>query len=87
MPTVPRKWPRRWRGDYVALCATCDARYPRHKLRMGRDGLLRCSGPGTLNDARGATAIELDEANAAGANEQQRGDYLGDGGDYDFGVD
>jgi hypothetical protein len=87
MGTIPRKWPKRWRGQRVANCDTCGARYPSGKLRRGRDGLLRCIGPGTLNDAKGAVALELDEANAAGAMDQQRGDYLDDGGNYDFGVD
>lgn len=75
MKTIGRHVPRKNRGEYTALCDTCDARYYRSQLRRGPDGLLRCFGPGTNNDAAGRTALELDELNASNTYY----DYAGDG--------
>jgi hypothetical protein len=70
MPTVGKKMRRRDIGFSCAECDTCGARYSRRQLVRGRDGLLRCSGAGTLNDARGRIAMELDEM-VASRSEQQ----------------
>lgn len=58
---------KRLRGERMALCDTCGVRYLRSQLVRGADGFLRCSGAGTLNDARGMTAVELDELQAQAA--------------------
>lgn len=67
MKTIGRKIPRKMLGSSTALCATCATRYYRRQLVRGRDGLLRCSGSGTLNDARGRIEVELDELNSGNA--------------------
>ena len=62
--TIGRRIPSRRKGDRTCLCDTCDVRYYRSQLVKGSDGLLRCFGPGTNNDADGYLAAELDEMNA-----------------------
>lgn len=61
MRTVGRKIPRKRIGQSCSLCDTCGVRFYRGQLVRGRDGMLRCYGPGTNNDAKGRTALELDE--------------------------
>jgi hypothetical protein len=77
-------------GDRAACCDTCGVRYLRSQLVRGPDGFLRCSGAGTLNDARGRTAVELDELQAAAAEEAagRTFDYCEDepGGRFDRGL-
>jgi hypothetical protein len=71
-------------GDRAALCDTCGVRYLRSQLARGPDGMLRCTGAGTMNDARGRTAYELGELEAqAAAGEAQAFDYGDDGSRID----
>lgn len=88
MKTVGRKIPRSRLGQSCALCATCGARFFRGQLVRGSDGHLRCSGPGTFNDAKGFTEKQLDEKVAArslgGAMRFRFGD---DPGPYDGGTE
>lgn len=88
MRTVGRKIPRSMRGSSTAICATCSARFFRRQLVRGRDGLLRCSGPGTFNDHRGLTEFELNEkvaaASLAGSMRLRTND---DPGELDLGGD
>lgn len=88
MRTVGRHIPKKMLGSSCAICDTCGARFYRRQLVRGRDGLLRCSGPGTFNDARGRTALELDEAIAsASLNGAQQYRFNDDPGKYDGGSD
>jgi hypothetical protein len=52
---------RRHVGPLVGtgLCSICGARYSMAKLVKNGDGQWACSGPGTLNDARGRTSMDL----------------------------
>jgi hypothetical protein len=71
-------------GDRAAICDTCGVRYLRSQLVRGADGFLRCSGAGTLNDARGLTAVELDELQAQAAEQLSNSiDYFQDGARID----
>jgi hypothetical protein len=66
MPTIGRHWPRSApRGEYTALCDVCGVLYRRSQLIRKPGGGLACSGPGTLDDARGRDEVELSRANAA----------------------
>lgn len=73
MRTVGRHIRRRDMGASCALCDVCGARFSRRQLVRGRDGFLRCSGPGTFNDAKGKTAMELDEMVSARSAEHASG--------------
>lgn len=75
----------RLKGQRRVMCDTCGVTYFRSQLLRGRDGFLRCSGAGTMNDARGLTALELDEfhAQAAEAMGASSADYIDDGGRFD----
>lgn len=76
-------------GDRAVCCDTCGVRYLRSQLVRGPDGLLRCSGSGTLDDARGRTALELDELQAQAAEESAAHfDYCEEdlGGRFDRGL-
>ena len=65
MPTIGRRWPASApRGDYAEMCANCQVKYRRSQLIRRSDGVLVCSGPGTLDDAAGRDAATLDRLNA-----------------------
>lgn len=88
MKTVGRRIPRNRLGQSCALCATCSARFFRGQLVRGSDGQLRCSGPGTFNDAKGFTEKELDEKVAsASLNGAMRFRFSDDPGPYDGGTE
>lgn len=87
MRTIGRHVPKSRRRDAVAVCDTCGVRYYRSKLVRGPDGLLRCSGAGTNDDAKGRTAFELGELAAArAADAVYESDELADG-TFDSGED
>ena len=73
MPTIGRRWPASApRGDYAETCAICQVKYRRSQLVRRADGLLVCSGPGTLDDAAGRDAATLDRLNAEHARNAGR---------------
>lgn len=83
--TIWRKWTHPLVG--AAICDVCAGRYPMNKLTRNADGFLVCTGPGTLNDARGRTATELDEEIAAAARDVSDFDLAQEMGGYDKGGD
>jgi hypothetical protein len=58
-----------------------------NKLTRNADGYLACTGPGTLNDAAGRTATELDEELRYAAQDVSDIDLAQEMGSYDKGGD
>lgn len=86
MRTSGRHIRRKYLGASAALCDVCSARFSRAQLVRGTDGMLRCSGPGTFNDARGRTEKELNECvSAASLEGAQSFRFSDDPGDIDKG--
>ncbi len=83
--TIWRKWTHPLVG--AGICDVCAGRYPMNKRVRDADGFLVCTGPGTLNDARGRTATELDEEIAAAARDVSDFDLAQEMGGYDKGGD
>lgn len=79
--TIWRKWTHPLVG--AALCDVCGGRFPMNKLSRNADGFLVCTGPGTLNDARGRTATELDEELRYAAQDVSEVDLAQEMGAYD----
>jgi hypothetical protein len=75
MRTMGRKVPNRLirPGNFAALCDVCDGRYFGSSLRRMEDGTLLCSGPGTLNCAKGRVGVTLDRLNAENAKRETPG--------------
>lgn len=63
----------------MAQCDYCQVRYRRSQLVKQRNGLLACSGPGTLDDARGRDEVTLDQQNAAATRRNRRRTRAADG--------
>lgn len=52
------------RRSYTVECDTCGIVYYDHQVVEMEDGLVRCLGPGTLNDAKGRVGVTLSRLNA-----------------------
>lgn len=66
MRTIGKHWPKDApRGDYPAQCDVCGIPYQRSQLvKNGDDGMLACSGAGTLDCANETRSATLDRMNS-----------------------
>lgn len=60
----------RHRGMFAAKCDVCDVTYYDRQLRRMEDETILCTGPGTLNCAKGRVGVTLDRLNAGHAARQ-----------------
>ena len=63
MKTIGRHWPSTaLRGDYIAMCGHCGARWRRSQLRVDGAGVLTCPMEGRGPDAATLLKEEATEA-------------------------